>query len=76
VIGTGIWCEVHSLQILGRPILWQANEFPAIFDISRFSVEALPVMTRARMARLAPDSRAKPFSPDIYSPFVIRRQAP
>jgi len=69
VIGSGTWIEIRGLQRLGRPILWQANEFPAVFNISRFSVEVLPEVTRVRMARLIPHSNAKPFSPLTYSPF-------
>src|SRR5207302_5378918 len=70
-IGAAAFCEIGSLSWLGRPILWQANEFPAVLDISRFLVEPLPEMRRVRMARLVPDPHEKPFCPKLFSPFVV-----
>jgi hypothetical protein len=74
-IGSGTLCEIESLSWLGRPILWQANEFPAVLDISRFLVEPLPEMRRVRMARLVPDPHGKPFCPEIFSWFAVSTAA-
>ena len=65
VISAWAYCEILDLRRLKRPVLWYANEHPALWYFDRFTVESLPAMTSSRMARLIPNRDAEPFNPAI-----------
>jgi hypothetical protein len=70
IISAWTYCEILDLCRLKRPVLWYANEHPALWYFDRFTVESLPEMTSSRLARLIPNCDAEPFNPAITDAFA------
>lgn len=69
-ISAWTYCEILDLCRFKRPVLWHANEHPALWYFDRFTVEGLPEMTSSRMARVVPNREAEPFNPAVADAYA------
>ena len=60
-----VFTEIELFANTGRPLAWQAIEFPSSYWFSRFAIEPFEWMSSARTARIFPDPDAELFRPNI-----------
>lgn len=63
--------EIEQFANIGRPVAWQAIEFPAVYWFSRFAIEPFEWISTARCARIFPDPDAELFRPNITPLFEV-----
>lgn len=63
--------EIEHFVDAGRPVAWQAIEYPAAYWFSRFAIEPFEWVSTARWSRIFPEGNAEPFRPKITSFFDI-----
>ena len=64
-----VFSEIEHFANTGRPLAWQAIEFPSAYWFSRFAIKPFECISRARFARILPDPDAERFRPNITSIF-------
>lgn len=68
-INARVASEIDVFACRGRPIAWQAIEFPEMFWFARFAIEPCEWVSTSRWARILPAADAELFHPTIQPVF-------